>query len=125
MKKIQEVFKHKQSFVNAPQLLHRLLSPVKKYTPRRESQRVFGLIMFWFFSNILTTPTKTSTKDTKKHTKKTRNTLHKTTNDQIFSNNLISCPPAPSPTAQNTKPRHGKDTKLLKPEKRRARRSSC
>jgi hypothetical protein len=39
------------SFVNAPQLPHRLPSPVKKYTPSRESQRVFGPIMFWLFSN--------------------------------------------------------------------------
>ncbi len=39
------------SFVNAPQLLHRLPSPVKKTTPRQESQRVFGSIMFLFFSN--------------------------------------------------------------------------
>ncbi len=39
------------SFVNAPQLPHRLPSPVKKYTPSRESQRVFGPITFWLFSN--------------------------------------------------------------------------
>ncbi len=39
------------SFVNAPQLPHRLPSPVKKYTPSRESQRVFGPILFWLFSN--------------------------------------------------------------------------
>jgi len=50
--------------------------------------------------------------------KKTKNTFHNITNDQIFSDNLILCPPAPSPTTQNTKPRHGKDTKLLKINKK-------
>jgi hypothetical protein len=77
--------------------------------------------MLWFFSNILTTPMKTSTKVTKKHTEKKGTTLHNTINDQIFSDNLIPRPPAPSPTAQNTKQRHGKDTELLKPGKKKSK----
>ncbi len=55
-----------------------------------------------------------------KHTKKIRNIVHNITNDQIFPDKRISRTPAPSTIAQNSKPRHGKDTKLLKPEKRRS-----
>jgi len=56
--------------------------------------------------------------------KKIKNTVHNTTNNQIFSDKRIPHPRAPSTTAQNTKPRHGKAIKLFKPEKKRARRSN-
>jgi predicted transcriptional regulator len=61
------------------------------------------------------------TKDTKKHIEKIRTTIHNTTNDQILLNKRILRPPAPSPTAQNRKSRYGKDTKLLKLEKKKSK----
>jgi hypothetical protein len=64
----------------------------------------------------LTTLTKNPQKTQRKIPKKIRNAIHNTTNDQIFSNKRIRSPPAPSPMAQNTKPRHGKDIKLLNQE---------
>jgi len=39
----------------------------------------------------------------------------------MFSDKHIPRPPAPSPTAQNSKLRRGKDTKLLKPEKKKSK----
>jgi hypothetical protein len=48
-------------------------------------------------------------------------TVHNTKNDQIFSDKRIPHPTALSPMAQNTKPRHGKDTKSLKPEKKKSK----
>jgi len=60
-------------------------------------------------------------KDIKKHTEKIRNTIHNTTNDQIFLDKCILRPPAPSPTAQNRKSRYGKDSKSLKLEKKKSK----
>jgi len=61
------------------------------------------------------------TKDTKKHIEKIRTTIHNTTNDQILLDKCILHPPALSPMAQNRKSRYGKDTKLLKLEKKKSK----
>jgi hypothetical protein len=61
------------------------------------------------------------THNPEKKKKKKKKIVHNTTNDQIFSKNHIPCPPTLSPTAQNTKSRYGKDTKLLKPEKMKSK----